>query len=147
MGKVKEDKMEYLMQIAEERYRKNGKELSDSEKDSIYYSILGVYRNENYGVAYNYVLSAKLSLWVKWTIGGKTLNSFENDKVKVAYYGGVIESIQAFVDGYKNAVKQNGELLSIEYLEFLAAQTISHAKEKLNSFELGKGYLIQSGYE
>lgn len=75
------------------------------------------------------------------------MNSFENDKVKVAYYGGVIESISAFIDGYKNAVKQNGELLSIEYLEFLAAQTISHAKEKLNSFELGKGYLKQSGYE
>lgn len=75
------------------------------------------------------------------------MNSFENDKVKVVYYGGVIESIQAFVDGYKNAVEQNGELLSIEYLEFLAAQIILHAKEKLNSFELGKGYLKQSGYE
>lgn len=75
------------------------------------------------------------------------MNNFDNDKVKVAYYGGVIESISALVDGYKNAVEQNGELLSIEYLEFLADQTISHAKEKLNSFELGKGYLIQSGYE
>lgn len=71
------------------------------------------------------------------------MNSFDNDKVKVAYYGGVIESISALVDGYKNAVEQNGELLSIEYLEFLADQTISHVKEKLNSFELGKGYLEQ----
>lgn len=62
MSKVKENKMEYLMQIAEERYRKQGKELSDSEKDSIYYSILGVYRNKNYGAAHSYVLSAELSL-------------------------------------------------------------------------------------
>lgn len=62
MSKVKEDKMKYLMQIAEERYRKRGKELSDSEKDSIYYSILGVYRNKNYGAAHSYVLSAELSL-------------------------------------------------------------------------------------
>ncbi len=69
------------------------------------------------------------------------MNSFENDKIKVAYYGAVIESIQAFVDGYKNAVKQNGELLSIEYLDFLATQTISHAENVLSSFELGKGYL------
>lgn len=69
------------------------------------------------------------------------MNSFENDKVKVAYYGGVIESIQAFVDGYKNAVKQNGELLSIEYLDFLANETISHAEDMLQSFELGRGYL------
>lgn len=72
------------------------------------------------------------------------MNSFENDKVKVAYYVGVIESISAFVDGYKSAVKQNEELLSIEYLEFLAAQTISHAKDILNSFELGRGYLKQA---
>lgn len=69
------------------------------------------------------------------------MNSFENEKIKVAYYGGVIESIQAFVDGYKNAVKQNGELLSVEYLDFLANQTISHVKNILSSFELGKGYL------
>lgn len=62
MGKVKEDKMEYLMQIAEERYRKQEKELSDAEKDSIYYSVLGVYRNKNYGAAHSYVLSAELSL-------------------------------------------------------------------------------------
>lgn len=62
MSKVKENKMEYLMQIAEERYRKHGKELSDAEKDSIYYSILGVYRDKNYGAAHSYVLSAELSL-------------------------------------------------------------------------------------
>ena len=62
MSKVKENKMEYLMQIAEERYRKQGKELSDAEKDNIYYSILGVYRNKNYGAAHSYVLSAELSL-------------------------------------------------------------------------------------
>lgn len=62
MSKVKEDKMKYLMQIAEERYRKQGKELSDSEKDSIYYSILGVYRNKNYGAAHSYTLSTELSL-------------------------------------------------------------------------------------
>ena len=72
------------------------------------------------------------------------MNSFENDKVKVAYYGGVIESIQAFVDGYKNAVKQNGKLLSIEYLDFLAYETISHAEDMLSSFELGRGYLKQA---
>ena len=54
--------MEYLMQIAEERYQKQGKELSDSERDGIYYSILGVYRNKNYGAAHRYVLSAELSL-------------------------------------------------------------------------------------
>lgn len=62
MSKVKENKMEYLMQIAEERYRKKGKELSDAERDSIYYSILGVYRNKNYGAAHSYVLSAELSI-------------------------------------------------------------------------------------
>lgn len=62
MSKVKENNMEYLMQIAEERYRKQGKELSDSERDEIYYSILGVYRNKNYGAAHSYVLSAELSL-------------------------------------------------------------------------------------
>lgn len=62
MSKVKEDKMEYLMQIAEERYQKQGKELSDSERDGIYYSILGVYRNKNYGAAHSYALSAELSL-------------------------------------------------------------------------------------
>lgn len=62
MSKVKEDKMEYLMRIAEERYRKCGKELNDSERDSIYYSILGVYRDKNYGAAHSYVLSAELSL-------------------------------------------------------------------------------------
>lgn len=61
MSKVK-NKMEYLMQIAEERYKKAGKELSESEKDSIYYSILGVYQNKNYGAAHSYVLSAELSL-------------------------------------------------------------------------------------
>lgn len=55
--------MESLMQIAVERYRKQGKELSDSERDGIYYSILGVYRNKNYGAAHRYVLSAELSLW------------------------------------------------------------------------------------
>lgn len=74
----------------------------------------------------------------------RILNNFENDKIKVAYYGGVIESIQAFVDGYKNAVKLNGELLSIEYLDFLANETISHAEDMLNSFELGRGYLKQA---
>lgn len=62
MSKVKENKMEYLMQIAEERYRKQGKELSDSEKDSIYYSIFGVYRNKNYGAAHSYALGAELSI-------------------------------------------------------------------------------------
>ncbi len=62
MSKVKENKMEYLMQLAVERYRKIGKELSDSEKESIYYSILGVYRNKNYGVAHSYVMGAELSL-------------------------------------------------------------------------------------
>lgn len=72
------------------------------------------------------------------------MNNFDNDKVKVAYYGGVIESISAFVDGYKNAVEQNGELLSIEYLEFLANQTISYAQDQLNSFEIGRGYLEQA---
>lgn len=72
------------------------------------------------------------------------MNSFDNDKVKVAYYGGVIESIQAFADGYKNAVKQNGELLSIDYLDFLASETISHAEDILSSFELGRGYLKQA---
>lgn len=71
------------------------------------------------------------------------MNNFDNDKVKVAYYGGVIESIQVFVYGYKNAVKLNGELLSIEYLDFLANETISHAQDQLNSFELGRGYLEQ----
>lgn len=71
------------------------------------------------------------------------MNGFENDKIKVAYYGGVIESIQAFVDGYKSAIKQNEELFSIEYLDFLANQTISHTKDALSSFELGKGYLKQ----
>lgn len=55
-------KMESLMQVAEERYRKQGKELSDSEKDGIYYSILGVYREKNYEAAHSYVLSAELSL-------------------------------------------------------------------------------------
>lgn len=74
----------------------------------------------------------------------RILNNFENDKIKVVYYGGVIESIQAFVDGYKNAVKLNGELLSIEYLDFLANETISHAEDMLNSFELGRGYLKQA---
>lgn len=54
--------MKNLMQIAEERYRKHGKELSDSEMDSIYYSILGVYREKNYEAAHSYVLSAELSL-------------------------------------------------------------------------------------
>lgn len=54
--------MENLMEIAIERYRKQGKELSDTEKDSIYYSILGVYRNKNYGAAHSYVLSAELSI-------------------------------------------------------------------------------------
>lgn len=54
--------MEYLMQIAEERYQKQGKELSETEKDRIYYSILGVYRNKNYEDTHNYVLSAELSL-------------------------------------------------------------------------------------
>lgn len=54
--------MEYLMQIVEERYRKQGKELSEAEKDSIYYSILGVYREKNYEAAHSYVLSAELSL-------------------------------------------------------------------------------------
>lgn len=62
MSKVKEDKMKYLMQIAEERYKKAGKELSESEKDSIYYSILGVYQNKNYGAAHSYALGAKLSI-------------------------------------------------------------------------------------
>lgn len=62
MGKIKDDKMEYLMSIAEERYKKAGKELSDSDKDSIYYSILGVYENKNYGAAHSYVLNAELSL-------------------------------------------------------------------------------------
>lgn len=61
MSKVKEDKMEYLMQIAEERYRKQGKELNDPERDSIYYSILGIYQNKNYGAAHSYVLNAELS--------------------------------------------------------------------------------------
>lgn len=56
------EKMEYLMQIAEERYRKQGKELSKPEKDSIYYSILGVYREKDYEAAHGYVLSAELSL-------------------------------------------------------------------------------------
>jgi len=55
-------KMEYLIQIAEERYHKHGKELSKAEKDSIYYSVLGIYRNENYEEAHSYVLSAELSL-------------------------------------------------------------------------------------
>lgn len=62
MSNVKEDKMEYLMQIAEGRYRKQGKELSNAEKDRIYYSILGVYRNKNYDAAHSYVLNAELSL-------------------------------------------------------------------------------------
>lgn len=62
MSEVKEDKMEYLMQIAQERYRKQGKELSDAEKYRIYYSILGIYRNKNFGAARSYVLNAKLSL-------------------------------------------------------------------------------------
>lgn len=62
MSKVKEDKMQYLMSIAEERYKKQGKQLNDAEKDSIYYSILGVYQNKNYGAAHSYVLSAELSL-------------------------------------------------------------------------------------
>ncbi len=72
------------------------------------------------------------------------MNNFDNDKVKVAYYGGVIESIQSFVEGYRNAVKQNGELLSVEYLDFLANETISHAEDMLSSFELGRGYLEQA---
>ncbi len=63
MSKIKKNKMEYLMQLAEERYRKIGKELSKSEKESIYYSILGVYRNKNYGAAHSYVMSSELSLW------------------------------------------------------------------------------------
>ena len=50
------------MQLAEERYRKQGKELNDTEKDSIYYSVLGVYRNKNYGAAHSYVLGAELSI-------------------------------------------------------------------------------------
>lgn len=62
MSKIKENKMEYLMQLAEERYKKVGKELSDPEKESIYHSILGVYRNKNYGAAHSYVMSAELSL-------------------------------------------------------------------------------------
>lgn len=62
MSKVKEDKMEYLMQIVEERYKKQGKELSESERNSIYYSILGVYERKNYGAAHSYVLNAELSL-------------------------------------------------------------------------------------
>lgn len=62
MNKVKEHKMQYLMKIAEERYRKQGKELNESEKDSIYDSIIGVYRGKNYGAAHSYVLSAELSL-------------------------------------------------------------------------------------
>lgn len=72
------------------------------------------------------------------------MNSFEDDEIKLAYYGGAIESVRAFVDGYKSAVERNGELLSIEYLDFLANQIISHAEEKLSSFELGKGYLKQA---
>lgn len=62
MSKVKDNKMEYLMSIAEERYKKAGKELSDSDKNSIYYSILGVYQSKNYGAAHSYVLSAELRL-------------------------------------------------------------------------------------
>lgn len=62
MSKVKEDKMEYLVQIAEERYKKAGKELSESEKDSIYYSIFGIYQNKNYRAAHSYVLNTELSL-------------------------------------------------------------------------------------
>ena len=62
MSKVKVDKMEYLMSIAEERYKKAGKELSDSDKDNICYSILCVYQSKNYGAAHSYVLSAELSL-------------------------------------------------------------------------------------
>lgn len=62
MGKVKEEKMQYLMRIAEERYKKAGKKLTESDKDSIYYSILGVYENKNYGAAHSYVLNAGLSL-------------------------------------------------------------------------------------
>lgn len=68
------------------------------------------------------------------------MNNFENDKVKLAYYGGVIEGIQAFVNGYKNIVKQNDELLFIKYLDFLANETISQAENVLSSFELGRGY-------
>ncbi len=62
MSKIKEDKMQYLMSIAEDRYRKQGRELNESERDSIYYSILGVYQNKNYGAAHSYVLGAELSL-------------------------------------------------------------------------------------
>ena len=62
MSKVKKDKMQYLMQIAEDRYKKAGKELTESDKDSIYYSVLGVYENKNYEAAHSYVLNAELSL-------------------------------------------------------------------------------------
>lgn len=62
INQILRKKMEYLIQIAEERYHKHGKELSKAEKDSIYYSVLGIYRNENYEEAHSYVLSAELSL-------------------------------------------------------------------------------------
>lgn len=62
MSKVKDNKMEYLMSIAEERYKKAGKELSNSDKNSIYNSILDVYQSKNYGAAHKYVLSAELGL-------------------------------------------------------------------------------------
>lgn len=69
------------------------------------------------------------------------MNNFENEKIKIAYYGGVIEAIEALVDGYKKAVESNVELFSIEYLDFLANLSIIHAEGILKSFELGKRYL------
>ncbi|MCM1121177.1 MAG: hypothetical protein NC416_01200 [Eubacterium sp.] len=63
MSEIKENEIQYLMSLAEKRYREEcGKELNETEKDSIYYSILGVYHNENYDAAYNYVLNATLGL-------------------------------------------------------------------------------------
>lgn len=59
---VDHSKLKYLMSIAEERFKKIGKELSDSDKDCVYFSIHGVYQNCGYDAAYNYALYAELSI-------------------------------------------------------------------------------------
>lgn len=77
----------------------------------------------------------------------------DNEKIKLAYYGGVIESIEAFTDELKADIQQNKESVfeSVDtcllFIDMLAKQVVSDAVLTLSSFELGKNYLKEKGKE